>query len=73
VWPGVLNKKIRVLVFVNSFRIGGSERQAIEMVKRELKRHLILVYSWAVLVGAYVLHSKPGNLNWLAIFEKAVV
>ena len=26
-------KKIRVLVFVNSFRIGGSERQAVELVK----------------------------------------
>jgi glycosyltransferase involved in cell wall biosynthesis len=27
-------KKIRVLVFTNSFRIGGSERQALELIKR---------------------------------------
>jgi glycosyltransferase involved in cell wall biosynthesis len=27
-------KKIRVLIFANSFRIGGSERQAVELVKR---------------------------------------
>ena len=26
--------KIRVLVFTNSFRIGGSERQAVELIKR---------------------------------------
>jgi hypothetical protein len=29
-----MNKKIRVLIFVNSFRIGGSERQAVELFRR---------------------------------------
>jgi L-malate glycosyltransferase len=29
-----MNKKTRVLIFANSFRIGGSERQAVELFKR---------------------------------------
>jgi len=36
-------KEIRVLVFGDSFRLRGSEHQAIEIVKRVLKRHLIIV------------------------------
>ena len=60
-------KKIRVLIFVDSFRIGGSERQAVELIKR-LDRSCIELIVACFQKNGPLLEELPASLGEVQAF-----